>query len=80
MHKVIDTPWNVTAHLRRLRTAGVETIIRYYNHQNSSKLPDKRIDKPEAIAIADEGLRLCVVFWPAPSSWSGRFISPAVST
>jgi len=62
MNRVIDTPWNVTPHLDKMRAAGVETIIRYYNHRNSQKLPDKRIERPEAIAIANEGLRMCTVF------------------
>lgn len=62
MHKVIDTPWNVTSHLTSLRLGGVETIFRYYNHQNSSRLPEKRVEKVEADAIAAEGLSLAVVF------------------
>lgn len=62
MHRVIDTPWNTTRHLKALRRGGVETIIRYYNHQNSSSLNEKRVEKSEAKAIAEAGLSLAVVF------------------
>lgn len=62
MHKVIDTPWNTGAHATALKQNGVETIIRYFNHTNSSKLPEKRIAKTEAETLAAAGLSLAVVF------------------
>ena len=62
MHSVIDTPWNTTRYLTTLRAKGVKTVIRYFNHRNSDKLPEKCITPEEAQAIADEGLSLCTVF------------------
>lgn len=62
MHNVIDTPWKTTTHLPALRAGGVRTIIRYFNHRNSNRLPEKRIEADEARAIAEEGLMLCTVF------------------
>ncbi|WP_299649398.1 TIGR02594 family protein [uncultured Tateyamaria sp.] len=62
MHKIIDTPWRTTAHLPALRSGGVRTIIRYYNHNNSSTLSEKRIEPAEAEAIAHAGMNLAVVF------------------
>ncbi|WP_158964250.1 TIGR02594 family protein [Chachezhania sediminis] len=62
MHKVIDTPWNAAAHAHDLKSAGVETVIRYFNHTNSAKLPEKRVDKAEAAALAEAGLKLVTVF------------------
>lgn len=62
MHSVIDTPWKTTLHLSALREGGVKTIIRYFNHNNSNKLPEKRIGASEAQAIADAELTLCTVF------------------
>lgn len=62
MHSVIDTPWATTRHLPALRAGGVKTIIRYFNHRNSSRLPEKRVEPEEAKAIAEEGLTLCTVF------------------
>lgn len=62
MNKVIDTPWNVTAHLARLRAQGVTTVIRYFNRQNSNTLPEKRLEKTEADAIAAAGMSIAVVF------------------
>ncbi|MEM1299609.1 MAG: TIGR02594 family protein [Pseudomonadota bacterium] len=62
MHRIIDSPWNVARHLGTLRAGGTETIIRYFNHQNSGSLPEKRVEPAEAAAIADEGLSLAIVF------------------
>jgi uncharacterized protein (TIGR02594 family) len=62
MYRVIDTPWNVGAHAAAIRAAGVETVIRYYNHQNSTALPQKRLELAEAQNLAAAGLRLAVVF------------------
>lgn len=62
MQKVIDTPWNVTRYLDALRAINVETIIRYFNRTSSAKLPEKRIEKPEATAIAEAGIRLCTIY------------------
>lgn len=62
MKHVIDTPWNVTEHLAKLRAAGVTTILRYYNHRNSKSLPEKRLERAEAAAIAAAGMSIGVVF------------------
>lgn len=62
MYKVIDTPWNTTAYLPQLIAAGVETVIRYYNHANSSALPEKQLAPDEAQALAAAGLSVAVVF------------------
>jgi hypothetical protein len=59
---IIDTPWKTTARLPNLHAAGVRTIIRYYNHANSTKLPEKRVERAEALAIAAAGMGLAVVF------------------
>jgi hypothetical protein len=59
---IIDTPWNTVKALPRLKTAGVKTIIRYYNFSNSSVLPEKRMEKDEADAIHDAGMSIAVVF------------------
>ncbi|MCP4382761.1 MAG: TIGR02594 family protein [Hyphomicrobiales bacterium] len=62
MFSIIDTPWNVAEHAEELKQAGVQTVIRYYNHQNSQKLPSKRIEPDEARALMDAGLSLMTVF------------------
>jgi hypothetical protein len=49
---IIDTPANTTSKLGCLKTRGVTTVIRYYNFRNSQQLPDKRLDPPEAQALA----------------------------
>ena len=59
---IIDTPANTTAKLSCLKLKGVTTVIRYYNFRNSQQLPDKRLDPPEAKALAASGLRIAVVF------------------
>jgi hypothetical protein len=40
----------------------VTTIIRYYNFTNSTQLPEKRLELPEAQAIAASGMQIGVVF------------------
>lgn len=62
MHKVIDSPWRVGQHAAELKAGGVETIIRYYNHNNSTSLPQKRMEKDEYDEILAAGLSLAVVF------------------
>jgi len=59
---IIDTPWNTTSKLPKLRAAGVTTILRYYNHRNSPVLPEKCLTPSEARAINDAGLRIGVTF------------------
>jgi hypothetical protein len=54
---VIDTCDNVTRHLAELKQRGVTAIGRYY-----SSSAWKRITRPEALAIADAGIELFVVF------------------
>jgi hypothetical protein len=62
MHKVIDSPWELGHCANALKAAGVETVIRYYNHSNSIRLPQKRIEKAEYDDILEAGLSLAVVF------------------
>lgn len=62
MHKVIDSPWQMGQYAAELKASGVETIIRYYNHTNSTVLPQKRIEKDEYDQILAAGLSLAVVF------------------
>ena len=59
---VMDTPWSCARKAQELKAAGVDAIIRYYNHRNSRQLPEKRLSRSEAEAIAAAGIRLSVVF------------------
>jgi hypothetical protein len=59
---IIDTPHSTKSKITKLKNAGVKTIIRYYNHKNSTSLPDKRLSIEEAQAIVNAGLRLAVTF------------------
>jgi hypothetical protein len=60
--EIIDTPWDTTSHLSVLRNAGVTAVIRYINHKNSTKLPQKCVAPPEAAAIHAAGLQVALVF------------------
>lgn len=62
MHKVIDSPWNVGPIASDLKANGVEVAIRYYNNNNSTTLPQKRIEQAEYDEILDAGLSLAIVF------------------
>jgi hypothetical protein len=62
MGMIIDTPWNCGKKAIRLASSGVDTVIRYYNHSNSAKLPEKRLTPEEARRIGEAGMNLAVVF------------------
>jgi glycoside hydrolase-like protein/SH3 domain-containing protein len=59
---IIDTPFNTQSRIQCLLSAGVRTVIRYYNFSNSSSLPQKRMELGEAQILAANGIQICVVF------------------
>jgi hypothetical protein len=59
---IVDTPWNSTNTLSQLGSGGVTTVIRYYNHSNSTTLPQKCLTTTEAQAVVGKGMRLAVTF------------------
>ena len=62
MQAIIDVPSNVAEHAGRMAEAGVKTVIRYYNHHNSVKLPSKCLSHSELQALFEAGLSVGVVF------------------
>lgn len=62
MQTIIDVPSDVGAVAGRLAAAGVKTVIRYYNHHNSLRLPTKCLTQPELQALYAAGLSAAVVF------------------
>lgn len=62
MYPVIDASQDLTAHASTLFKAGVQVVIRYYNNNNTSNHPTKRLTKAEAKALDKAGLALAVVF------------------
>jgi Domain of unknown function (DUF1906) len=62
MHAIIDVPRNVGEFAEQLADAGVKTIIRYYNHRNSSQLPSKALTQRELDQLFGAGLSVAVVF------------------
>lgn len=62
MHAIIDVPQNVAPYAARLAAAGVTTVIRYYNHANSSTFPTKCLTAAELNALHGAGLSVAVVF------------------
>lgn len=61
-YKIIDTPWHTTDIVGCLKEEGITTVIRYYNNGNSTGLPQKRLELPEAQALSAGGLKILVVF------------------
>lgn len=59
---IIDTPHNAGRRAAALKAAGVETVVRYYNHRNSTVLPEKRLTRAEAEQLAGAGLKIAVTF------------------
>ncbi len=62
MYDIIDVPLDVAEYADDISRRGVKTVIRYYNHRNSSRLPSKRLEPHEATALERAGLSLAVVF------------------
>lgn len=62
MRSIIDAALNVSPFAETLRRAGVDTVIRYYNHRNSARLPSKCLTSGEVQALSEAGLALAVVF------------------
>lgn len=62
MEKIIDVAWNVGPHAEELYAQGVRSVIRYYNHQNSSKLPTKCLTQKEKQQLFDAGLTVGIAF------------------
>lgn len=62
MHEIIDVAWNVGDYAERLADAGVRTVIRYYNHRNSQRLPSKALTVRERDQLFGAGLSIAVVF------------------
>lgn len=63
MPKIIDVSYPCDRYAVGLRSAGVETVIRYYS-RDSAPNAAKRLDSAEAHALAAAGLRLCIVLEP----------------
>jgi uncharacterized protein (TIGR02594 family) len=59
---IIDVAMDVSPFAADLRRAGIATVIRYYNHQNSRTLPSKCLSLEEARELTAAGLSLAVVF------------------
>lgn len=62
MHEIIDVPSDIQDFARPLAEAGVKSVIRYYNHRNSSALPTKCLTNQELGVLHDAGLSVAVVF------------------
>lgn len=61
MADIIDVSRPCNASARDLSRAGVKTVIRYYTRESPANSP-KRLKRPEAEALAAEGLRLAIVY------------------
>lgn len=62
MHAIIDVASDIAPFATRLAAAGVKTVIRYYNHRNSTALPSKCLTRKELDALHGAGLAVAVVF------------------
>ena len=59
---IIDTPHKTTNKISCLKLQGVRTVIRYYNFNNTSSFPNKRLELAEAQALSANDLQIAVVF------------------
>ncbi len=61
-HTIIDTPHRTTGLAPALSSAGVQCVIRYYNRQNTTRFPNKKLTAAEADALSANGISVAVVF------------------
>ena len=59
---IIDTPWSTLKYKEELIKNNVTTVLRYYNHRNSQRLPEKRLTRQEAVALSEINISIAVVF------------------
>jgi len=62
MPAIIDVAADVGGYAGRLAAAGVQVVIRYYNHRSSAVLPTKCVTPGEVVSLHHAGLALAVVF------------------
>jgi uncharacterized protein (TIGR02594 family) len=62
MFAIIDTPQNVGKFASELASAGVRSVLRYYNISNSSRLPSKAITRAELDQLHAAGISVAVAF------------------
>ncbi len=62
MNDIIDTPYNVGDFADRLYQSGVRSVIRYYNHKNSSVFPSKCLTPTEYEKLIASRLNVAAVF------------------
>ena len=62
MQQIIDVDSDVTNFASGLASAGVKTVIRYYNNRNTSVHPSKCLTQPELNALLGAELSVAVVF------------------
>lgn len=62
MHEIIDVPCDIGHLATRLADRGVKSVVRYYNHRNSARLPSKCLTRAELDALHQAGLSVAVVF------------------
>ena len=57
---VIDSPQNCSAQAACLKSAGIETVIRYYAREFQKSLPEKQLSFSEGATLCSSGLQLAV--------------------
>ncbi len=62
MQQIIDVDSDVSDFASGLANAGVQTVIRYYNNNNTSSHPSKCLTQPELNTLHAAGLSVAVVF------------------
>jgi uncharacterized protein RhaS with RHS repeats len=59
---IIDTPQNCTSKVSCLKQAGVSVVLRYYARASQPELPEKRLTRPEAVALSQAAISVGVVY------------------
>ncbi|MFK8006910.1 MAG: glycoside hydrolase domain-containing protein [Saprospiraceae bacterium] len=66
--KIINTSWCTTLKIDCLKVADIETVIRYFDSEDSCQFPQERIELDEIFALKNCGMNIIVVFQKENSS------------
>ncbi|MDC6364886.1 MULTISPECIES: DUF1906 domain-containing protein [Flavobacteriaceae] len=61
-YTIIDTPWNTLGKVNCLLDQGIDTVVRYYCHNNSNQHPEKKLGLSEAKELSKMGINIMVVY------------------
>ena len=69
-YNIIDTNWCTTLKRKCLKAVGIQTVIRYYDKDNSCQFPQKQLECDEALALIESSINIIAAFQSANKNLS----------